>query len=471
MLIASLAMSAGADALVYWGNGGPGTVGRADLDGTHVQPRFITGGSNVRGVAVDADHVYWTNWGQVNPTGTIGRANLDGSGVDQGFIAGSLNPYPLALGGDQLYWGEYSGRVGRVNLDGSGFTPALVTGGGTIDGVAIGSGHLYWSSDTTIGRANVDGTGVQPSFISGVDLAGVAVDGAHIYWGNRADGSIARANLDGSGVQPEFVPGVASPAGVAVSATHLYWSSYTSSQNSYWVGRANLDGTGVEPRFVPGDGQTVGLAVDGLRYPEASAGPDQTARVSSDVTLGGGGSSDANGDPLTYSSTQTAGPSVTLVAGDTATPTIRAPGAPATLGFRLEVCDPVPLCDSAETTVAVVDPAPKIERLEVSPRSFAADGQRTPLASKAPATIRVKLSEAANVRFRVQRSPRRRSGGRAKHPLVFKRQLEQGVNAVGFTGTLGGRTFRPGRYSLIARARDAGGQASKRVRADFRIVR
>jgi hypothetical protein len=68
--------------------GGPpsltGTIGRANLDGSGVEPRFIiTGASDPTGVAVDAAHVYWINLF----TGTIGRANLDGSGVDQSFIA------------------------------------------------------------------------------------------------------------------------------------------------------------------------------------------------------------------------------------------------------------------------------------------------------------------------------------------------------------------------------------------------
>jgi hypothetical protein len=38
--------------------------------------------SDARSIAVDAQHIYWTN-----PTSrTIGRGNLDGTGVDQGFI-------------------------------------------------------------------------------------------------------------------------------------------------------------------------------------------------------------------------------------------------------------------------------------------------------------------------------------------------------------------------------------------------
>ena len=38
-------------------------------------------------MAVDGQHIYWTN-----ADGTIGRANLDGSGVNQSFITGASDP-------------------------------------------------------------------------------------------------------------------------------------------------------------------------------------------------------------------------------------------------------------------------------------------------------------------------------------------------------------------------------------------
>jgi len=48
-------------------------------------------------VAVDAEHIYWTN-GYSRDTASIGRANLDGSGVNQNFVnlAGE-SPYAIAV--------------------------------------------------------------------------------------------------------------------------------------------------------------------------------------------------------------------------------------------------------------------------------------------------------------------------------------------------------------------------------------
>jgi hypothetical protein len=65
---------------VYWASAS--TIERANLDGTGINLRFITGASAPIGVAVTSRYVYWANWGN----GTIGRASLDGSGVNQRFI-------------------------------------------------------------------------------------------------------------------------------------------------------------------------------------------------------------------------------------------------------------------------------------------------------------------------------------------------------------------------------------------------
>ena len=75
--------------------------------------------------------------------------------------------------------------------------------------------------------------------------------------------------------------------------------------------------------------------------PVANAGPDQTVDSGSLVNLDGGGSSDPNGDALTYSWTQTAGATVTLMGRDTANPIFVAPylAADETLSFQVVVVD------------------------------------------------------------------------------------------------------------------------------------
>jgi LmbE family N-acetylglucosaminyl deacetylase len=76
--------------------------------------------------------------------------------------------------------------------------------------------------------------------------------------------------------------------------------------------------------------------------PIANAGPDQTVNQGATVQLDGRGSSDPDGDPLTYSWTQTAGPTVTLSNSQSAQPTFTAPSGSTsdqTLTFQLVVSD------------------------------------------------------------------------------------------------------------------------------------
>ena len=101
---------------------------------------------------------------------------------------------------------------------------------------------------------------------------------------------------------------------------------------------------------------TVQVTVKDNAAPVANAGPDQTVVESQAVTLDGSGSSDADGQTLTWAWTQPGGPPVTLSGTTVAKPTFTAPDVVTTtvLTFSLTVTDPLGRASTADTVQVAV---------------------------------------------------------------------------------------------------------------------
>jgi virginiamycin B lyase len=83
---------------LYWTELGSGTIGRATLTGHDVDGGWlhIHSTQGPFQVAADTAHVYWT-WGGVTSAPDTGRADANGTHIDPRFLADSL--YPMALAG------------------------------------------------------------------------------------------------------------------------------------------------------------------------------------------------------------------------------------------------------------------------------------------------------------------------------------------------------------------------------------
>jgi hypothetical protein len=236
-------------------------------------------------VAVDSQHIYWTNFGGT----TIGRANRDGSGANQSFITTNGPAFGVAVDGQHVYWANNTnGSIGRANLDGSAVANDFIPGATDPEGVAVDGQHVYWGNygGNTIGRANLDGNGPQQNFVTGANgPTGVAVDGAHIYWSSTNNNSIGRVNLDGStGKNLNFIPDpiALNTEGVAVFGGFIYFTTGNNPGQPGTIGRANVDGSNANSNFITTAAPwPFGVAVDGASFsrPSSPGGKDVTKPV------------------------------------------------------------------------------------------------------------------------------------------------------------------------------------------------
>jgi PKD domain len=136
---------------------------------------------------------------------------------------------------------------------------------------------------------------------------------------------------------------------------------------------------------------------------------------------------------------------------------------------------------------------PDVSGLSMLRRRFAVAPAPTPLSArrrraKRGTEFRFTLSEPAQVRIAIQRArPGRRVGARCRRPNRANRKRRkctryqargalvrasaQGANRVAFSGRIGRRALKRGRYRATVTATDAAGNVSSPERVSFRIVR
>ena len=128
-------------------------------------------------------------------------------------------------------------------------------------------------------------------------------------------------------------------------------------------------------------------------------------------------------------------------------------------------------------------PPPALSGLRVRPGAFKASRR-----GRGAGRVSYRLSEAAAVRFRVERLlPGRRRGGKCVAPRraprgrrcersarvrgSFRHAGRAGPNSLAFAGRVGGKALKPGRYALVATPLAGDGRAGTPRRAQFRIAR
>lgn len=300
--------------------------------------------------------IYWTNGTSYSgPGGTsgseIGRAALDGAHVERDWLPVGTSPRDLEVAGGRLYWPE-AGRIASADARTGKVRRNHVvlpehTCSDECDLVVLGA-HVYWADSESeyVGRARLDGNGVDAEWLRVGHLARphrLASDGSALFVSLRQDdqhslwrvqprdrqptrllarirmehvsalaaaggsvyysgfvtddhgerrGRVGRVSTTGSGDDPAwFAQDTGAPddpewypARIAVHGPHLYFTAeFSRDLGAGAVGRVRLDGGGTQPYLVTHRGDLFlpyGLAVDGTRVvPPATEPPVRRAKV------------------------------------------------------------------------------------------------------------------------------------------------------------------------------------------------
>jgi hypothetical protein len=114
--------------------------------------------------------------------------------------------------------------------------------------------------------------------------------------------------------------------------------------------------------------------------------------------------------------------------------------------------------------------APLIGAFRATPSVFAVARAGTALAAgvRRGTRFRYTLSEPARVKLRIRRA---RRGGGYRTIATLTRSGASGANRIRFSGRIGRRALRPGRYRAVITATDTAGNRSARRATRFRIAR
>lgn len=222
---------------VYWGSATYGQVNGAiwscPLAGCTTPTRLAVAGIPY-GVSLDATYVYWVDSDEdtvnrvAKPTGSSEQVLYD-SGAFSG-NCGIAEPQQCLVDGAFVYFNDVSGDIYRIPILGGAPTAlfsGILSGGWPL---AVDATSLYFGESGSILRRQKL-SGATNTVASVNDPDGIALDPSTntIYWsdwgsGNAEDGTVGKVGIDGTG-RTVLASSLATPEAVTVSGGYVFWLS------------------------------------------------------------------------------------------------------------------------------------------------------------------------------------------------------------------------------------------------------
>jgi hypothetical protein len=210
-----------------------GTCGHSCLGGDCLEGRcqpyeLATGQSEPLLVALDINHVYWTNQGGA---GAVMRTPKLGAAAEE-IAVSDHPPGGIAVDLSAVYWSEFGSpgtvwRLDKADIGQNVAPTALATGQATSVALVEDGSDVYWTTPGTV-RTTPKTGGPVTTLANGQGTPfGMVVELGQVYWSNALGGQIMHYNLlDPDAGAVEMATGQDYPIGLASDLGNLYWANY-----------------------------------------------------------------------------------------------------------------------------------------------------------------------------------------------------------------------------------------------------